>query len=89
MEFVPWALMFLGIASRIFVPWLIERRDDPSLSWQWSYVWPQLVSFVVMALMLPVLVSDLADISTLELQFAFLVGWGAADVGNAGRKILR
>ena len=85
-EFLPWILLFLGIASRILVPWLIARRDDPSLSWQWRYFWPQLVSFLVIALMLPVLISNLATISDLELQAAYLIGWAAADIGNTGRK---
>ena len=73
-HFVPWFFLVLGIVSRILVPWLIARRDDPSLSWTWRYIWPQLVSFVVIVLMLPLLVSDLANVSTLELQVSFLVG---------------
>jgi hypothetical protein len=85
---LPWFLLILGIIARILVPWLIARREDPTLPWSWHYVWPQLVSFVVIVLMLPLMVSDLAQVSHLELQFAFLVGWGAADVGNTGRKLL-
>ena len=87
-KYLPWLLLTLGIAARILVPWLIARRDNPSLSWQWRYIWPQLISFVVIALMLPVLISNLDTVTNLELQSAFLIGWAAADIGNTGRKFI-
>ena len=86
-DFLSWLFLATGILSRILVPWLIARRDDPSLSWTWRYIWPQLVSFVVIVLMLPLLIANLADISSYDLQVAFLVGWGAADVGRTGYKL--
>lgn len=83
-----WALLTVGMAARIIVPFLLERREDPTLSWDWKYVWPQLISFVIIALMLPVIVPDLKGIASLDLQAAFLVGWAAGDIGNIGRKFL-
>ena len=85
-EYISWLLLVLGITARIMVPWLIARKENPDLLWSWCYIWPQLVSFVVIALMLPILISDLANVSNLELQAAFLVGWAAADIGNTARK---
>lgn len=86
--FIPWILLVLGILARIFVPFLLARRDDPSLGWDWKYVWPQLISFAIIALMLPVILPNLASISGLDPQAAFLAGWAAGDIGNVGRKFL-
>ena len=86
--FIPWILLFLGVVSRIVVPWLIARRDNPDLPWKWLYIWPQLISFVVIALMLPILIDNLEGISSLSYQAAYLIGWAAADIGNSGRKFM-
>lgn len=86
--YVSWILLFVGILARIFVPFLIARREDPSLGWSWRYVWPQVLAFAIIALMLPVIVADLASIGELQYQAAFLVGWAAGDIGNLGRKVL-
>ena len=86
-EYLPWVFLTAGILARIVVPWLIARRDDSSLSWSWGYIWPQMVSFVVIVLMLPLLIADLVEIGVYDLQVAFLVGWGAADVGRTGYKV--
>ena len=85
--YIPWLFLIGGILARILVPWLIARREDASLSWSWGYIWPQMVSFVVIVLMLPLLIADLAEIGFYDLQVAFLVGWGAADVGRTGYKV--
>jgi hypothetical protein len=82
MEVLPWILLLLGAAARIFLPFLIARRDDPSLSWEWRYVWPQLLSLGIFILILPLLVDDLASVSELDLQYAWLVGYGAASFGR-------
>lgn len=84
----PWVLLTVGLAARIIVPFLLERRDDPTLGWDWKYVWPQLISFAIIALMLPVIIPNLESIVDLDLQAAFLVGWAAGDIGNVGRKFL-
>jgi len=84
----PWVLLVTGIFARILVPFLIERRENPSLTWDMKYVWPQIISFVIIVLMLPVIIPDLEGISSLAFQAAFLVGWAAGDIGNVGRKFL-
>jgi hypothetical protein len=83
-----WSLLTVGVLARIVVPFLMERRENPSLSWDWKYVWPQIISFVIIALMLPVIVPNLESIADLDYQAAFLVGWAAGDIGNVGRKFL-
>ena len=87
MNALPWLLLLLGAVACIFLPFLIARRDDPTLSWAWMpYVWTKVLSVLIFVLVLPVLVSDLAGISDLALQEAFLVGYGAASFGDLGRK---
>lgn len=81
-EIAPYLFLLFGIVSRIFVPWLIARREDPTLSWTWRYVWPQLVSVLVIVLLLPLLLSDLDKTGELPLTAAYLTGWAAADIGR-------
>ena len=83
-----WILLTIGIIARIVVPFLMERRENPELKWDMKYVWPQIISFVIIALMLPVIVPNLESIAVLDYQAAFLVGWAAGDIGNVGRKFL-
>lgn len=83
-----WSLLFVGEIARIVVPFLLERRENPELSWDMMYVWPMLISFVIISLMLPVIVPNLGSIADLDYQAAFLVGWAAGDIGNVGRKFL-
>ena len=87
-----WLLLLLGAVARIFLPFLIARRDDPSLSWEWRYVWPQLLSLGIFVLLLPLLVDDLANVGELDAQYAWLVGYGAASFGRLaqqGGEVLR
>ena len=86
MDALPWLMLLLGAVARIFLPFLIARRDDPSLSWEWPYVWPQVLSVAIFVLILPVLVDDLANVSELELQYAWLVGYGAASFGRLAQQ---
>jgi hypothetical protein len=86
MILVPWIFLFLGAIARIFLPFLIARRDDPSLSWDWQYVWPQVLSVLIFILILPLLVDDLAGVGDLDWQFAWLVGYGAASFGRLSAK---
>lgn len=83
-----WSLLFVGETARIVVPFLLERRENPDLSWDMKYVWPMVISFVIISLMLPVIVPNLESIADLDYQAAFLVGWAAGDIGNVGRKFL-
>jgi len=92
MNALPWLLLLLGAVARIFLPFLIARRDDPSLSWEWRYVWPQLLSLGIFVLLLPLLVDDLANVGELDAQYAWLVGYGAASFGRLaqqGGEVLR
>lgn len=79
---LPWVGLFIGLAARIFLPFLAARRKDPTLSWEWAYVWPQLLSFGLVVLVLPLVVENLKAINELSFQMAWLAGWGAADVGR-------
>jgi hypothetical protein len=83
---LPYALFALGVLSRIFVPWLVARKQDPTLSWSWRYIWPQLVTAVIIGLVLPLFV-DLAAVATMALPAAYIAGWGAADVGRTLDKV--
>ena len=83
-----WVLLTVGLLARIVVPFLIERRENPTLGWDMKYIWPQVISFGIIALMLPVIIPNLGTIAVLDLQAAFLVGWAAGDIGNISRKFL-
>lgn len=81
--YLPWISLFLGLAAKAFLPWLAKRRLNPELySWDWKVFWPQLLGFLLIGLVLPVVIGDLASISSLGPQTAWLVGWGAADIGS-------
>jgi len=67
---------------------LAKRRANPEeAQWSWKFVWPQLVSVLLIGLLLPLLISNLAGIGNLPWQAAWLVGWGAADLGRETYKI--
>lgn len=83
---VPYLIFALGVLCRIFVPWLVERKKNPDLSWSWRFIWPQLVTAVLVAMVLPIIV-DLAAVASLDLPAAHLAGWGAADVGRTVDKL--
>ncbi len=89
---LPYLFLFLGIVSRVFLPWLISRRNAAqsgrSLPWTWRFVWPQLVSVGVVVLLLPFLLSNLANIAELEYTAAYLAGWASADLGREADKLL-
>jgi hypothetical protein len=75
--------LLAGIAARIAIPWFQARSNDPSLSWAWRYVWPEILGFVVVVLGLPMLVPDLQNVVlSLGWQAAWVVGVGAAEAGN-------
>ena len=75
MNALPWLLLLLGAVARIFLPFLIARRDDPDLQWAWRLVIPQLLSLAIFALLLPLLVDDLKSVSDLDLQYAWSVSY--------------
>ena len=83
---LPYALFALGVLSRIFVPWLVARKQDPTLSWSWRYIWPQLVTAIVVVMVLP-LIFDLAAVANMALPAAYIAGGGAADVGRTLDKV--
>ena len=83
MEFLPYVSLFIGLFARVFVPWLAKRRIDPDkYAWQWKLLWPQLLAFGLVLMVLPLVIGDLTMIQDLGPQAAWLIGWGAADVGS-------
>lgn len=81
--------LFVGVLGRVFIPWLAKRQQDPeNAQWSWQYVWPQLLSFGLIVLLLPLVVDNLESIALLEPQAAWLLGWGAADIGRTTYKAL-
>lgn len=86
---LPWVSLIVGLLARIIVPWLAVRQADPvNADWSWRFVWPMVVSFVIVFLILPLVVADLAVVQTLPFQAAWLMGWGAADIGRKSYKAL-
>ena len=86
---LPWVSLVVGVIARIFVPWLAKRQAAPdSAKWAWKFVWPQLLSVVLIFLVLPIVVKDLLVVSTLPAQIAWLLGWGAASLGRQTYKTL-
>lgn len=82
-NFLPWISLLIGLAARVFLPWLAIRRADPEKAkWDWIYFWPQLLGFVLILMVLPLVISDLSMVSNLPPQAAWLLGWGAADLGR-------
>jgi hypothetical protein len=86
--YLAWIFLIFGVLSRVFVPFLLARRNDPSLSWSWRFIWPQLITVLVIFLVLPLLISDLGSVSGLAPAVAYLAGWAAADVGREADKLL-
>ena len=83
MEFLPYFSLFVGLLARVFVPWLAKRRLDPGkYAWQWKLLWPQLLAFVLIMMVLPLVIGDLEAIAVFGPQAAWLIGWGAADIGS-------
>jgi len=86
---LPWLSLLVGLAARIFVPWLAKRQKDADASqFEWSYVWPQLLSVVLILAVLPLVVSDLSLVSNLPYQAAWLLGWAAGDIGRQTYKVM-
>ena len=87
--FIGWIGLAFGVISRIFVPWLNERRNNPdNAKWSWRYVWPQLVAVAVVALLLPLVLSSLESIGAMPFGAAYISGWGAADIGRFADKVI-
>ena len=79
-------LIFLaGVLARIFVPWLIVRYkkpDDPESKWSWRYVFPQLIAFLVLILVAPILMDDPESLTEMRPVMIYIAGWGTADLGK-------
>ena len=87
--YLSWIFLLVGLLGRVFIPWLAVRQQDPeNAQWAWPYVWPQLLSFGILFLLLPLLVADLEAVSQIPYQAAWLVGWGAGDIGRKSYKVL-
>ena len=88
-QFLPWISLLVGLAGRVFIPWLAIRQQDPeNAAWSWPYVWPQLMAFVILFLLIPLLVADLEAVSSIPAQAAWLIGWAAGDIGRKTYKAL-
>ena len=87
--YLGWIGLGVGVLSRIFVPWLNERRLNPdNAKWSWRYVWPQIIAVVVVTLLLPLVISDLESIGAMAFGPAWLIGWAAADIGRFADKLV-
>ena len=86
--YLAWIARVFGVLSRVFVPFLLARRDNPDLPWTWRYIWPQLITVLVIFLLLPLLIADLEAVSSLAPAVAYLAGWAAADVGREADKLI-
>lgn len=83
MLYVGWVGLGLGVVSRIFIPWLNERRLNPEeAKWSWRYIWPQLAAVAIIALGVPLVLSNLESVGALAFAPAYLIGWAIADVGR-------
>ena len=81
--YLGWIGLGLGVISRIFIPWLNARRVNPETAqWSWRFVWPQLAAVVIVALGLPLVLSNVDGVGQLAFAPAYLVGWAVADVGR-------
>lgn len=87
--YVTWFSLVAGLLLRVFIPWLAKRRLNPDeAQWSWRYVWPQLLSFVIVFLLVPLTIADLTAVSDVPAQAAWILGWGAADLGRKTYKTL-
>jgi hypothetical protein len=89
MMYLGWVGLGFGVVSRVFVPWLNERRLNPdNAKWDWRYVWPQLVGVVIAALLLPLVLTNMEGIGAMAFGSAYIMGWGAADIGRFADKLI-
>ncbi len=78
-------ILIAGVLARVVVPWLIvryKRPDDPESKWTWRYVWPQIIAFVVLLLVVPILMDDPEALTDMRPVTIYIVGWGTADIGK-------
>ena len=89
-EILAWASLFIGLVARVFVPFLSKRRNNPDpVLWNFKkYVLPQLLSLGLVILVLPLIITELSSMGEVPYQAAWLVGWGAGDVGRKTYKAL-
>lgn len=81
---LPFIYAGLGALSNVFVPWLIKRvkdPDSPDSKFSWRYVWPKLVTFLIILLVAPV-IGNVEAITGLTFVPAYLAGWAIADLGQ-------
>lgn len=97
---VSWVSFVLGIIAAVFIPYLNELQSDavaalndpeappPDRRLKWKYIWPKLLSVIIVLVSLPLLVADLSIVATLGPQAAWLLGMGSASPGEYVRKAL-
>ena len=87
--YLAWFSLFAGLSLRVFIPWLAKRQQDPeNAQWDMKYVWPQVLSVVLVGLLLPLTIADLGSVADIPVQAAWILGWGAADIGRKTYKTL-
>lgn len=82
---LPWVFLFVGLFARVIIPWVTVRIRNPGdngSKWTWRYAWPQLATFAVLVLALPLILGNPDDVSSMSYSMAYLAGWGAADTGK-------
>lgn len=81
--------LLIGVVARIFIPWLAKRQMNPAeAQWDWAYVWPQLLAVLMVLMLLPLVIDDISSLGQNTPQVAWLMGWGAADLGREIYKAL-
>lgn len=86
---LPYISLVFGLLMRVFIPWLAKRQVDPeNAKWNWKYVWPQLLSFGLVFLLVPLTVADIGAVGDIPAQAAWVLGWGAGDIGRKTYKTL-
>ena len=45
-QFLPWISLLVGLAGRVFIPWLAIRQQDPeNAAWSWPPDWVRPISW--------------------------------------------
>lgn len=87
---IPYLVLLIGVLSRAVVPWLVKLykgvKNGESVNWDWSYLTGQLIFALAVMISVPVLVDNLPDTLSQNLQLVFMAGWAVADVGRLVEK---
>jgi hypothetical protein len=83
MEILAYVMFALGVAGRVFIPYLIVYLESDA-AFDWRYVVAQVVAAFVA--LLPMLATNapewLGQVGALGALASFVYGWFAADIGR-------